>query len=207
MAFKKSLTKLDGSTINELAELRIKLRLEPVPTKIWRGLLSEDERETLGGGKVPPPRLTESYAKLRGHTPARALVELAKSVSLLDEAEYRRLRAAIDEPVEPPRTVPRWDAASGKLYFRGEIVRTVTRRGTNMRLILDAFDDAGWPLWIYNPLPGGADSGKLRQTLYDLRKTLKAINLIPDGTATGILWQESQRLRRTRAFGSNSARR
>ncbi len=89
---------------------------------------------------------------------------------------------------------PIWDRERGRLELGGVLVRKVSRRGKNIRKVLDAFQDQGWPQCIGNPLlekhAKSMDLATFHETLKTLNKTLKAIKFSGDGFG-GIVWREN----------------
>ncbi|MCA9054457.1 MAG: hypothetical protein KDA75_11510 [Planctomycetaceae bacterium] len=63
-----------------------------------------------------------------------------------------------DEPAThaPDRTVtatPEWDPTLRELRFRGELIKRYRVPAPNQELVLNAFQDDGWPEWIEDPNP------------------------------------------------------
>ena len=136
-------------------------------------------------------RMPLVFAEIRGLSVELATVELTLEASFIDYGTYRSLRREIGEPLDetPPEAIPNWDPTTGQLTFNGELARKVSQRAENARLILDFFEDLGLPSHIDNPLPGGAISGKLRETVRTLNKKLSIIRFYADGKSEGVLWQ------------------
>lgn len=80
---------------------------------------------------------------------------------------------------------PHWDAEKLILTYRGEVVRRVSGRATNMRPILDAFERLAWPGRIAVSDAKGLDPLKVRQTVFDLNDGLKSIVFKNN---SGIMW-------------------
>jgi hypothetical protein len=169
---------------------------------MWHGLLTEEERQCLGGEWEPLWRKKNAvgiWMQLRGVSQARATVDLAKELNLLSEADHRRLLREIGEsqtavdanPAMPARDRPVWNRDTSQLHYRGEIVRRVVSpsRASSICRILDAFQEDGWPERIDDPLPGGPGAQRLRETIRTLNKGLAKIRFRADGTSTGIVWE------------------
>jgi hypothetical protein len=86
-----------------------------------------------------------------------------------------------------PRGRPRWDEEHKRLYLDEEIVKQYTRPAKNQQLLLQAFEEDEWSEQIYDPL----NTGKLRDTLDSLNKTLKGTPLRFHATNDGkaISWE------------------
>jgi hypothetical protein len=112
-------------------------------------------------------------------------------VDLLSAGRYKSLRQAIGEPVDGGQPkVPHWDAASGELRYDGAVVREVGGRAKNIRLLLESFQEQGWPPRIDSPFPARSSFRKLRYTVDSLKDNLKAITFRCDGTSKGVMWSE-----------------
>lgn len=172
----------------ELTDIASYFGVYHVDERIRWEVLSEDDRRALDDDYTTK-QLVEYFARFRGTSLERAIVELALEASVIDVGRHRRLLRQLGELAEDEAPRPRWDREAGRLFYRGDSIRSVSARGTNIRPILDAFQEEGWPARINNPLPGGEDSKKLRETLDSLREGLSGIDFFADGTAAGILWQ------------------
>ncbi len=189
----KPRTDLAPKVVGKLREVLSYLAAHHVAERIWSDVLSDEDRRQLGEG-YSPQRLIQVYAFTYGRTFERAMVDLAMEGSVVGAGQHRRLRRQIGEPIEERDDLPRphWNGLTGELSYLGEVIRKVSRKGTDIRLILDAFQDHHW--WetrVDNPLPGGPNSKKLRDALYSLNKGVKPITIFADGTARGILWQRA----------------
>jgi hypothetical protein len=128
-------------------------------------------------------------AEQRGLTLERTTLELARSLDVLGSGRYERLRQAIGEPITEMRDIPEWDAEAGELRFRNQIARRVDiARGTNIRLILDVFQEENWPPRIDSPFP--PKSPKLAYAIESLNEGLSLIKFARDGTGGGLNWHE-----------------
>lgn len=73
-------------------------------------------------------------------------------------------------------SIPIWDSEK-TLFLSGAVIRTVTKRAKNVRKILDAFQNAGWPEAIADPL----NNQQLRhRTIEVLNNGLRAIRFFSD---------------------------
>ena len=85
--------------------------------------------------------------------------------------------------------IPIWDRVQSELRFNGKVIRKVHRRAANLIRVLDAFQEQGWASRIDDPLPGGRDSQRLRETVRTLTDGEMPITFNSDGTGAGIEWK------------------
>lgn len=97
------------------------------------------------------------------------------------------LEPAAETPV-PERLTPHWDSATGELTFDGEVIRNVAVRAYCIRLVLDAFQEKGWPRNITDPATHKVDCRDIPTTCRSLREGLRRIDVRPDGTGKGYRW-------------------
>jgi hypothetical protein len=141
--------------------------------------------------KISSRKIAEVVARHRQLTPQRALLELARSVDLISDANYEWLRAAILEPVViQSHDVPEWNSGDGVLKYKGQVVRRLLPRALRARQVLDHFHDDRWPTRIDSPFASDKKGIKRREAVRSLNKTMRSIKFFCDGTGTGILWQE-----------------
>src|SRR2546421_321887 len=57
----------------------------------------------------------------------------------------------------PTAATPDWNHPSRELRFQGELVKVVGGRAPCQVLLLDAFQEEGWPPQMLNPLPPTGD--------------------------------------------------
>jgi hypothetical protein len=67
---------------------------------------------------------------------------------------------------------PTWDRDRRELRYRGELVKAFRVPAPNQELILEAFEEEGWPEFIDDPLPPAADQDPHRR----LQATIKSLN-------------------------------
>jgi hypothetical protein len=98
-------------------------------------------------------------------------------------------RAAAVRAAAPP-VVPSWNKSIGELRFRGVVIRKVRimARPSNIQIILNSFEEQGWPERIDNPLPGGVDQDRLNSALQSLRQGLRDIRFQMREGARAITW-------------------
>jgi hypothetical protein len=186
----------------ELYELLLRLAVPQIILRLKAYVLTPEESRLVGDagiGRPAPPKewvsarkIAEIVARQRGFTLERALLELGRSVDFLSTGKYEQLRKVIGEPVVAMRPgIPEWDAASGELRYKGSVVRRLAATATNCRLLLDAFQEDGWPGRIDSPLSADKSSRSLRETVRNLNKALSLLKFYCDGTGEGIIWQEA----------------
>jgi hypothetical protein len=95
-------------------------------------------------------------------------------------------------PVEKPR----WDADGRQLWYRGLLVKQFRGQTGNQDVILDVFEEEGWPVRIDDPLPGkdGMDpKTRVRNTLTRLNRAQRnqLLRFEADGRG-GILWSPGE---------------
>ena len=71
------------------------------------------------------------------------------------------------------RRRPRWNRKTGELSLDGILVKRIEQPAANLRTILDAFEEDGWPPVVDDPLPPrpGLDSHQR------LRDAIRRLNL------------------------------
>jgi hypothetical protein len=192
MASPAARSDLPQKVASRLADLSQRVRMQNIAKELRASLLTDEEINRLPETPEGLAQMPETFAVVRGLSLERSTIELAMEAGFLEYGEYRSLRREIGEQVDGAelRPVPNWDPKSGELVFNGMTVRRVSSRAENMRRILGAFQESGWPHFVDNPLPGGADSQKLREAVRNLNKGLSALRFLADGSATGILWQD-----------------
>jgi hypothetical protein len=88
-------------------------------------------------------------------------------------------------------TAAYWDPERRELWFRGKLVKKYRQPAPHQCRILAAFQEAGWPRRIDDPLPGGSSESARKQRVAD---AVRLLNDNPyllferDGTGEGILW-------------------
>jgi hypothetical protein len=73
---------------------------------------------------------------------------------------------------QPSADKPSWDKDRRELRFRGELVKAFRVPAPNQELILEAFEEEGWPEFIDDPLPPAPDQDPHRR----LQATIKSLN-------------------------------
>ncbi len=163
--------------------------------EMWNTLLTRDQQIELGddlptawqshGGTI---RLWRHLQRME--TLELAAVDLARRLHLIADHRAARLAEVLGGHASLPLgNRPQWDRVAGQIRFRGHVIRTVKMHQTrsNVEIILDAFETAGWPPQI--PAPRGFDRDKLRDTLRSLNEGLADIRFGQQGGGTKVRWQ------------------
>ena len=134
--------------------------------------------------------------KAKGVSQYRAIIEVSRCFGL-PEAEYESLLRRLGEQrvaISPPRRNPVWVKERYTLLLDGEVIKEVRQpnRAKNQIIILDAFQEEGWPIRIDDPLPrppNDVDSRQLGEAVRSLKKGLQRITFRRDRTGEGICWE------------------
>lgn len=166
--------------------------------EIYQDFLTAEERNAIGafnevfseGGSVG----IWMQAKQVGRW--RAILDVARCFGL-PEAEYERLLNRLGElrtAVPVGRRMPVWVGKSCTLLLDGEVIKQVNhpRQAKHQILILNVFQEEGWPDEIYDPLPpspSDVDSRQLGEAVRSLKRGLQRITFRRNGRGTGICWE------------------
>lgn len=102
---------------------------------------------------------------------------------------------ALAQFVESLRAVPAYDSRTGRLSWRGTVVKELKRKAPNQRAILEAFEASGWRGPVDDPLGdgGGAEAAeRLRETVKSLNEGVPGgtIRFHADGRGGAVRWSE-----------------
>ena len=163
----------------------------------------------LPGGSSLPAMIWLVYGKYAQHyiesmrsgrrvlRPAKNHVICAASCFLLTKSGLKLAQGVEpndsrrERPARP--AVPHWDRTNRELWVGDRLVLRLTRRAKNQILILEAFEEEGWPAHIFDPLPG--DPTKKRKRLRNAIERLNASQLAnllrfhANGSGDGIRWE------------------
>jgi hypothetical protein len=131
--------------------------------------------------------------------PRSAFVLTAAGESLLEELQAASASAP-DAPPRPParKTGPTWNPVRKELWFQGSLVKRFRRKdAANQFLILESFEELGWPEWIDDPLPhvpGIAAEQRLQETVKSLnrRQLHPALHFNVSSLRQGVRWTRIQ---------------
>ena len=119
-------------------------------------------------GKIE--RAVHSFLKLLQDDSARQEIHLA----VPDERAARRQKP---KTRRRRRSIPHWDARSRELWFGNRLIKQFQVPAANQEIVLDAFEERGWPPCIDDPLPtdGEVDpKHRLQNTLLRLNRRHKS---------------------------------
>ena len=161
---------------------------------VWERLLSEQEKQQLGGDLESVfwrDGTLGMWQAVRAGSLESAVIEIAESVDLISAnraAWLRREAGIIHSGKADASPKPEWDPARGELWLGGKIIRRarITKKPTNIRLILNAFQTQGWPTNIKNPLTRGVE--QLHETLRSLNDKLSGLKFHAAGGGQEVFW-------------------
>lgn len=163
----------------------------------WERVLTDAEREELGDPHTAFKQyggIIGVWRKLNGGSQPRAIIESAYRLGHLDPASREWLQREIGESPEASTPVPEtprpaWRQEVGQLLFGTELIRRVRvmKTPSNVQIILDAFEAAGWPKSIPNPLKLG--SQELHEALRSLNEGMVRIRFHSQQGAQVIYWE------------------
>ena len=113
----------------------------------------------------------------------------AKAVSKSTESTV----AAADAESEPAAARPQWNRGKKELRLGGKLIKRFRQIAKNQFLVLDAFQELGWPSAIDDPMPGGQVDAIQRvqdtaKSLNDGMVTDSAVRFSTNGNGTGFIW-------------------
>ena len=115
-----------------------------------------------------------------------SLLEALGANTHTGEASGARVRSAAPKP--------HWDDEARELRYRGQLVRVVKKpkQAHNIVAILRAFQAAGWPARIDDPLKRQSSDQTRRRDMESLNKRLlkPLLKFECDGNGTGFLWKK-----------------
>lgn len=94
-----------------------------------------------------------------------------------------------------PLLSPVWNDGLGQLSAGSLIILILDKPAPNLRAILNAFQAAGWPGWIANPIepdPTMDKHARLGSAVYKLnggKKKIKLLRFHRDGKGAGVIWE------------------
>ena len=173
---------LDPEIRKAIIEAFLRIRGPENFHQFWKILLTDDERDLLGGNIErcfeKDPICVNHLGQLRNWSPERATIEIAYQLGFLTSVRFDQLLVAIG--VEPRAlgtnnagaNRPSWDLKSGRLEWNGQLLRQVkVSVATVIVPVLDAFEDADWCPCIENPIES-IDPQKIHEIVQSLNTDL-----------------------------------
>lgn len=180
----------------KLRELTNAVRANVIVQRIWQTAFTEGERQQISADETMGPDIVDIWVKFKGVSPTRAVLELAREVDLISDGEFHRLLRVFGEEVKSSAPLPVWDRTVGELRLGHTVIKRVRRLkvATNAILILDAFQETGWPSHQDDPLPGKetlrqTTSQRLQDAIKSLNQNLTLIRFRGDGKGAGVVWK------------------
>jgi hypothetical protein len=190
---------LDDQVLDELQRLMLIVGALPVAQRLWDRVLTDNQRRRLG--ESLPDAWTNLgtvgiWMRLYEVSQPRAIIEIAQKTGFIDEPTVQWLLREIGDRAAEKNSEerPSWQVETGQLRWGGRTVRRVRvmQSPTNLQRILDAFETAGWPPEIPNPL--GADASQAtHQALYDLNHDLQGVRFHSKEGALTLYWMPSRK--------------
>ena len=186
-----------SAIFDELAENASRVSQVVSGQRLWERVFTSAQRTELGGdfwtAYSKPMERSACAQKLHSGSEQRAIIESGFALGFLRDFDRHRLIEEIGEstPQNTDKRVPQWNAATGKLFWENRLVRKlrILKKPSNIQIILNAFEAAGWPERIPNPVrPGLAPPVQVHETLRSLNKNLKAIRFHSQEGAGAIHW-------------------
>jgi hypothetical protein len=100
------------------------------------------------------------------------------------------VRLCVGLPAGDESEKPNWQEDSGRLVLGDIVVRKIGKQARNLRAILAAFEEAGWPNSISSPIAD--NTAAHHNTIWQLNEKQGLIRFISTLQGTGIGWQREQ---------------
>jgi hypothetical protein len=84
---------------------------------------------------------------------------------------------------------PHWDSDKSELSYGGIVLLKIKQPAKNIRAVLSAFEEQGWPSRTPDPMLGGKNPQRLNDTCRRLNVGQAGLHFSGDGTGTGICWE------------------
>jgi hypothetical protein len=195
---------LSAKALEELRNQFFRVETLASAERMWERLFTAADRNKLGGELLPALKkygTAGMFAKARRTSLDRAVLDIAVGIGHMSQANYEWLLREMGMwPATPKQrascpkrpVVPDWNKAKGELRFGGQLIRKirVLAKPTNIQLIVDVFQEEGWPSSIDNPLSGGADQHRLHLTLQSLNQGVKRIRFHGHKGGNAIYWEK-----------------
>jgi len=187
----------------KLKELTTIVRASTMQDQIWntfnvaeqQGINAEWQRATDDGSINP--NIVDLWARFKGISRRKAVLEIAYKVDLLTESNYHRLLRSFGLDTESAEGLrPEWDRALGVLRLGDTIIKRVRRLtvASNVALILTSFQEQVWPSYIDNPLLTDesleqTSAQRLQDAIKSLNKNLETIRFRSTNCGRRIVWE------------------
>jgi hypothetical protein len=124
---------------------------------------------------------------------AEVVQSLAERVHLLRDLEHRFVtKRRINAADKQQSLRPHWNKGRRELTIDGVLVKSFRRIAANQFLVLDGFEELGWPKQIDDPMSGNCDDKvqRLNDTVKSLNEQngLGRIRFSANGSGTGFCW-------------------
>jgi len=159
--------------VTELQEATLRVCHTYATQLLWDRVLTPGERKRL---QVDLPTayhecggIVGIWCRLRGGCGENAVIEINHKLGLMSDTtrEWLRREFGLSGGTVTPECHLEWCNETGELRLNDEVIRKI-RRGVaaNVDVVLDAFQEEGWPRRIDNPLTDSSD--RLRETVRSL---------------------------------------
>lgn len=131
--------------------------------------------DPISGAELPIGRAAQPHSLLSPGRGPRAC-----------ETDLAAIIAAIPADVRPC-----WECRNGVLTFAGFVVKRFRHPARNQELLLDAFEELGWPERMDDPLPPLVSGSRLQETVKQLNRYQQTplLRFGMDGTGQGVCWR------------------
>ena len=165
---------------------------------LLRARLAENRQET-----TKPPDSKRKFLPLMNLSlPDRSCLALTDAGLALAREFFRKPRVHLEDPfpapsaegLPRPRRTPEWDALRRELRYGDQFVKVYRVPAANQERILEAFQVAGWPECLDDPLSYASEQDakrRLHQTIQKLNQSTRngPLRFRGDGTGTRICWE------------------
>jgi hypothetical protein len=168
---------------------------QPAPSEDSRRLSTRETLDHFMDGLAPEPLagLPQGVRVAAGVDLPRAAGQLLRQMLPQADAAGIVVRVSAILRVRPATEKPRWHADTKELRWLGVVVRSFRDDAVNQSAVLAAFEKAGWPPGIPDPLPARVVTNAKRrrwQTVQSLNRGMLAgtIRFSADGVG-GFHWE------------------
>jgi len=188
---------LPHKALQALGELELKMKPFPSAERLWENVFTEAERKRLGGdfrAAYTEHGTCGMWITLRGGSQLRGLIDSARAIGYLSDADYRWLLREIGESRKEKQTRGSlcWDRETRELRLGSRVIRRVRSLSVarNLAAILDAFQEAGWPRSIETPaaIDTSLSGEPARDAVRSLNEGLDVICFHADAGGQRVFW-------------------